>query len=998
MSGVQTPSIITQTAGAGGGAAPTVLGQVTVTQLPDKLTGLARALAVSGMVTEQQGEQATVRTAAGDVQVRTEAPLPTDRPVTLQIPAQTTGAALTATVVAQAATQGAAQGAAQTGGSGQAAAAAQPQPQPAVQLPNPAAGLPALQVGTTLAAVLLNPAPASNSASTPAPNTQAPVSDVNQGQGLGLIVGARGDTGDQPDLTDDSPQQSPNQPAPSPTATVASGSAATAPQTSATAPGTGAGATDSDATTGTGQPSSTTPSGTTLSGASPSTALPAASGQNTPTGTPVPASAASTLANLLFAQTTVGMPGTGAGASPPSLADLLPGIAPTPQAPVPSGGGAPATATPGPDGQPTTGVSSPAPSSANPAPTQTATPSPIAPVTPGTAAPDTGPAGTQAPPTSGAPFPTPTQQPAPQAPPQPTASQPAAFQSLGHAATLLSALGVPEFLPDLGPSKTALTQSGAATPVPQPGAGPSATIVPPVTDEAPFVSGGLFLSAARPSFVRTGLPSGTAAPFSPLPAGMPPQGQPTTLATPPAAAPIPSAQAPQPPTPQPTAPQATTVAAAPLTNLWAQTTPASAGQVPSPQAPTAPPALAVPAGQAGPSAAMGGGMATSPLGVPSQPSGMAPATTLAPGSSAPQAALPGTPLPAPAGAYTPPLRTPTSPSPGQTLSFTLLSVQRPGMPLEAAPAAGPGILPPEDAAEAPLNPALARPGVLPPLAGTVVALTRTGQPVVETPRGTLLLQARADLPVGTKVQLATAAAAPELDAVPPPIDPARGRDWPALREALAVIAASDPALAHQLINSVLPRPTPQLTKTLVVFLAALRGGDASGWLGSEAMSTLSKAGRGRLSARLTDDFNSIATQAAEPNKEGWRTFAVPFGDEVGRLQVHVRAINDEESEEEEGGARGVRNRPLRRFLIDLQLSQLGPMQLDGLIWTGRFDLVIRTRQLLPSSLTRELHGIYSNSLAAVGYSGGLAFQTGAHGWVDHAASAGSGGMGPATRI
>jgi hypothetical protein len=411
--------------------------------------------------------------------------------------------------------------------------------------------------------------------------------------------------------------------------------------------------------------------------------------------------------------------------------------------------------------------------------------------------------------------------------------------------------------------------------------------------------------------------------------------------------------------------------------------------------------LTVPAGQAGPSAAMGGGVPTSPFGAPSLPSTMAPATALMPGSLAPQAAaLAGAPGTAAApGAYTSPLHTPTSPSPGQTLSFTLLSVQRPGMPVEAAPSAGPGILPPEDTAEAPLNPALARPGVMPPLPGTVVALTRTGQPVVETPRGTFLLQARTDLPVGTKVQLAPAAApAPELDAVPPPIDAARGRDWPALREALAVIAASDPALAHQLINSVLPRPTPQLTKTLVVFLAALRGGDASGWLGSEAMSTLSKAGRGRLSARLSDDFNSIATQAAEPNKDGWRTYAVPFGDEVGRLQVHVRAINEDEGEEEEGPARVARNRPLRRFLIDLQLSQLGPMQLDGLIWTGRFDLVVRTRQLLPNSLTRELHGIYSNSLAAVGYSGALAFQTGAHGWIDHAANAAGGGVGPATRI
>lgn len=379
---------------------------------------------------------------------------------------------------------------------------------------------------------------------------------------------------------------------------------------------------------------------------------------------------------------------------------------------------------------------------------------------------------------------------------------------------------------------------------------------------------------------------------------------------------------------------------------------------------------------------------------------MTPAMTLPPGALSPQeAAAPPLPATTPqgAGAYVAPVQASTTANPGQTISLTLLSVQRPGMAVEGMPG---GTTDPAPAAmmdEAPLDPALARPGVAPAIPGTVVGLTRTGQPVVETPRGTLLLQARSDLPVGTKVRLAPAALpAPELDPMPPAIDPARGRDWPALREALAVIAATDPALARHLIDSVLPRPTPQLTKTLVVFLAALRSGDASGWLGSEALSTLGKAGRDRLSARLTDDFNSIATQAAEPNKEGWRTYAVPFGDEVGRLQVHVRAINEEEGEEAEGPARAQRNRPLRRFLIDLQLSRLGPMQLDGLIWTGRFDLVIRTRQLLPTSLTRELHGIYSNSLAAVGYSGALAFQTGAHGWVDQAAPTSA--ASPVTRI
>ncbi|MBB6250049.1 hypothetical protein [Nitrospirillum iridis] len=934
MSGVQTPSVVAPTSGASAGAAPTVLGQVTVTQLPDKLTGLARALAVSGMVTEQRGDQATLRTAAGDVQVRSDQPLPTDRPVTLQIPAQTSGAALTATALAQSASQATGQTA---GGAAVQTAAAQ------TQTAGPAATLPVLQVGTTLAAVLLSPAPAGNATASGPVATATPPSDVSQGQGLGLIVRAQGDTGDQPDLTDD--RQPPSQPAPT--------QPAPSPTTAASPSGTQGGASQP---TPTPQPGTATDNGGTPAVSSPPT-----------TG----------------GQTASAAPAAPGGNAAPSLADLLPDIAPPLAAQTQTARAVPADLSswmPAPD--------TPEQPLSSPTATPTPAPAPAAPGAPGgasnpaspppSATPGAGAAPGGAPPRDGAPAPT--------VPPSPSSAAatppPPAAAPLGQAATRLAALGQPGFLPDLG------AKAGGAAPAQAPGA-PAPRIMPSAGDDAPFVAGSLFLNT-RPSFVRTGLPSGTAAPFSPLPAVTPPpsgQASGQAAAPPPAPAGAPS-----------------TSPAAPVPRMNAPVVPALASSVlaSSVLASSVP---GVSTGQAGPPSALGGG-SPSVLGVPTaRPTGMAPAATLLPGALAPQAAeltsatVGPTASAAPAAvAYATPLRAAANPAPVQTVSFTLVSIQppdadHPGMGESPTP----GILPPED----PVTDPAIRPGVAPTVPGTVVGLTRAGQPVVETPRGTFLLHARTDLPLGTKVDLAPAATpVADLDAPPPPIDPARGRDWPALREALAVIAAANPALARQLIESILPRPTPQLTKTLVIFLAALRGGDAGGWLGSEAMSTLGKAGRGRLSARLADDFSSIAAQASEPNKEGWRTYAVPFGDEVGRLQVHVRAINDEDGNEEEGGpARAGRARPLRRFLIDLHLSQLGPMQLDGLIWTGRFDLVIRTRQLLPTSLTRELHGIYSNSLAAVGYSGGLSFQTGAHGWVDHAiAPTGGAGAGPITRI
>lgn len=74
-----------------GGGSPVPLGDVLIRALPERLSGLDRAVSISGTVVAQEDGTATLRTAAGDVTVETPAPLPTDRPVTLRIPPQTPG-------------------------------------------------------------------------------------------------------------------------------------------------------------------------------------------------------------------------------------------------------------------------------------------------------------------------------------------------------------------------------------------------------------------------------------------------------------------------------------------------------------------------------------------------------------------------------------------------------------------------------------------------------------------------------------------------------------------------------------------------------------------------------------------------------------------------------------------------------------------------------------------------------------------------------------------
>ncbi|WP_114393601.1 hypothetical protein [Oleisolibacter albus] len=301
------------------------------------------------------------------------------------------------------------------------------------------------------------------------------------------------------------------------------------------------------------------------------------------------------------------------------------------------------------------------------------------------------------------------------------------------------------------------------------------------------------------------------------------------------------------------------------------------------------------------------------------------------------------------------------------------------------PAAGPAVLSPGSVVQVRVL-ALTPPGLtLPmtdmtgqaPLAGTVLATTTTGQPVVATARGTLVLQGQADLAPGTAVALEILEPAPGQARPAPALDPRHGSDWPALREMMEVLAGTDPALARTLAHAVLPQPNRRLTTNLLFFLSALRGGDAGGWLGEATTTALDRGGQGALLNRLIEDFRAIAQQAAEPLPDGWRAYAIPFGEpsQIGRLQLYVRAAGDDEDQ-----ATAARRGAPRRFLVEVSFSQLGPMQLDGLLQARRLDLAVRTLDLLPGTLTAELSALFRTSLDATGFTGSIAFQTGAQRW------------------
>ena len=285
-------------------------------------------------------------------------------------------------------------------------------------------------------------------------------------------------------------------------------------------------------------------------------------------------------------------------------------------------------------------------------------------------------------------------------------------------------------------------------------------------------------------------------------------------------------------------------------------------------------------------------------------------------------------------------------------------------------------------------PALARLPAGALIVGAVTGGDPAGRVLVRTEAGTLALASQLDLRRGSTVTLRVrggpvfAASVELVDGRPPesarapppapatpelrpeaPLDLARS--WPALGEAVAALRQIDPRLAQAMVERALPRPGGDLAGTVLVFLAALRGGGLAGWLGRAALRTLEDNGRGELVRRLAADFGHIARLADRPAPDDWQPFLVPLhaGTELRQLRLFVRRRGD--ATDDDGEA---------RFVVEIELGRLGELQLDGLLRRRRFDLILRSRAPLAEGARRDIAAIFSQGLALGGLAGELGFQ------------------------
>jgi len=255
------------------------------------------------------------------------------------------------------------------------------------------------------------------------------------------------------------------------------------------------------------------------------------------------------------------------------------------------------------------------------------------------------------------------------------------------------------------------------------------------------------------------------------------------------------------------------------------------------------------------------------------------------------------------------------------------------------------------------------------LEGTVPDLSRPGSPMVQTPAGLLSLQANLDLPPGTKVTLQVVSApkppeaAPREEAPPPP-----------LRKGIETLRTVLPQLAEQVEQQLPSLGHPRLAFQLMALTTAARQGKAAGMLENEPAALALLASKPELLHGLEEGLSSLRQTVTLPGSgvDQWQAYVLPFMVE-GREQRLRLVVRDKP----EGGPEAERREEEgTRFVIDLDMKALGPVQLDGLVKgrAKRFDLIIRTHQPIPETLRLGIAEVFINTLDGFGMTGRTSFQ------------------------
>lgn len=264
------------------------------------------------------------------------------------------------------------------------------------------------------------------------------------------------------------------------------------------------------------------------------------------------------------------------------------------------------------------------------------------------------------------------------------------------------------------------------------------------------------------------------------------------------------------------------------------------------------------------------------------------------------------------------------------------------------------------------------------IAGRIIGYTPAGNAVLHSPLGAIILQGALSVPVGTELSVAVEPALPASGApLPsgtsslPQLLLSVARSWPSLTEAIALLrqnASNADALA---VLARLPQAGPRLAAGLIAAMQALRANDAEALLGALVAARAGGTARDESARKVRQEFAQVSSLAQERPGIDWRCCFIPILDDGTIRQINLfyrrdRRKDRKDAKDEKAGT---------RFIVEVDMSRMGPFQFDGLVREKQFDLMVRSHIALPQKFKQDITELFHEALSLGDYRGGLVFQT-----------------------
>lgn len=288
---------------------------------------------------------------------------------------------------------------------------------------------------------------------------------------------------------------------------------------------------------------------------------------------------------------------------------------------------------------------------------------------------------------------------------------------------------------------------------------------------------------------------------------------------------------------------------------------------------------------------------------------------------------------------------------------------------------------------------------LPPLLAqnviaTVASVSKDGSVTLNSSLGYLRIPGAVGLNVGDQVSVRvtsisnangySVSLANNTEAPPPASLLSLAKSWPSLQQIVQIVTeGGDISLFKNLpqlsLSPAAGSVSARIASPILFFISALSNGDFRGWVGHENVKKLEDKGYGTLLRKAEGEFISMVRQFLEPPPGQWQSlfFPVAVATELTQVRAFIKRDKKKDAQNQPTGEEDT------RFIVEMELSQLGSLQMDGLVQRKpeeelRFDLIIRSHEPLPAVMQRDIEAIYYDTGALTQYRGRITFQSVLH--------------------